>query len=351
MKNHSFILIIIIILCGIFLFATKSLIRRDNTFPDQRGTLSPTSRISKVAPSKNFQQGMVSEPQISMHSVGAIRTKGISYSSPRGGYLSSSVNSHSTTTVGRIGHLGSSAAVHSVGGGYSSATNIRNSSSRQSSTTGASSLAYSGISSVPSVSYNKKSSSHNFTQDNSTSAAAASQLSTMAPFSSTTSYLMEQYQNPLYNTVDQSLLTPQTTRRRSYTGNAPTDGNGNYWDEEEEEWLPIPGSSTTPQIGDTKVIDGNTYVYNGTTWVLVYQPGDDEYIDPGLPGMENMWKSLFIAENGYEPSDDELADFINQKLGTGIYTGPLTTPLWFILLLVAAYIIRISIRRIPKIKY
>lgn len=69
-----------------------------------------------------------------------------------------------------------------------------------------------------------------------------------------------------------TLLASNSTRklsslRRVYVSGVSTeDGAGNYWDEEEEAWLPIPGGDG-PNIGDTKVEDGVEYVYNGTEWV------------------------------------------------------------------------------------
>ena len=57
--------------------------------------------------------------------------------------------------------------------------------------------------------------------------------------------------------------------RKAYHPGAETDGEGNYWDEEEEAWLPIPGE--TPSYGDQRFINGAWYWYNGSDWVLLVE--------------------------------------------------------------------------------
>ena len=48
---------------------------------------------------------------------------------------------------------------------------------------------------------------------------------------------------------------------------------GYYWDEEEEEWLPIP--SQTHSYGETKTEDGKIYWWNGSEWIEGQPPEVD----------------------------------------------------------------------------
>lgn len=79
-----------------------------------------------------------------------------------------------------------------------------------------------------------------------------------------------------------SPIVPSTTdntvvQRRVYHYGNQTDGNGNYWDEDELEWLPIPGGEDLV-IGDTmQGADGNLLYWNGFEWV----PND--IAEPDLP--------------------------------------------------------------------
>lgn len=58
-----------------------------------------------------------------------------------------------------------------------------------------------------------------------------------------------------------------STRMNVYIpGVSEEDGNGNYYDEEEEEWLPIPGGST-PSVGDKEYRNGKWWYWNGDDWV------------------------------------------------------------------------------------
>ncbi|GEM_PF-7011888 len=67
-----------------------------------------------------------------------------------------------------------------------------------------------------------------------------------------------------------STMSSATTRMNVYVaGQSIEDGNGNYYDEDAEDWLPIPGTGGQPAIGDTKDEGGKTYVWNGSEWVFV----------------------------------------------------------------------------------
>ena len=67
-----------------------------------------------------------------------------------------------------------------------------------------------------------------------------------------------------------STMPSATTRMNAYMpGVSEEDGNGNYWDEDEEKWLEIPDSGEQHTIGETKDEGGKTYVWNGTDWVFV----------------------------------------------------------------------------------
>ena len=58
-----------------------------------------------------------------------------------------------------------------------------------------------------------------------------------------------------------------TTRMNVYVaGVSEEDGNGNYWDDDAEDWLPIPGGST-PNVGDKKEENGEWWYWNGTGWI------------------------------------------------------------------------------------
>lgn len=56
--------------------------------------------------------------------------------------------------------------------------------------------------------------------------------------------------------------------RRVYEPGVKVDGNGHYWDADEEAWLPIPGLDPIPQVGDTKYEGGIEYTWNGSAWVV-----------------------------------------------------------------------------------
>ena len=63
--------------------------------------------------------------------------------------------------------------------------------------------------------------------------------------------------------------------RKVYSPYAETDGEGNYWDDEKEAWLPIPGPSgfpENPSSGDTWMVGAIQYMYNGSEWVSVEAP-------------------------------------------------------------------------------
>lgn len=59
--------------------------------------------------------------------------------------------------------------------------------------------------------------------------------------------------------------TSPRTPRRVYGPGAETDGNGNYWDDDAEAWLPIPGEK--PYIGETKIENGVEWTWNGSEWI------------------------------------------------------------------------------------
>ena len=83
---------------------------------------------------------------------------------------------------------------------------------------------------------------------------------------------------------------PSFGPRRAYTPDAPTDGAGNYWDEEAEDWLPIPGSGAGSYVGERKQIDGVWYTWNGSEWVTIEMPS--EYVPVGdIP----WWLFLIFA--------------------------------------------------------
>lgn len=91
------------------------------------------------------------------------------------------------------------------------------------------------------------------------------------------------------------------SKRKVYHSTDQTDGNGNYYDTEEEEWLPIPGGGTGEYpgglaagsfFGETQQgNDGKWYWWNGSTWVdnTVAEPptpiGDIPFIFCMLIGM------------------------------------------------------------------
>ena len=62
--------------------------------------------------------------------------------------------------------------------------------------------------------------------------------------------------------------------RKVYYSGAETDGHGNYWDVDEEDWLPIPGAdpSKGSYVGETREIDGKNYIWTGTEWILNTTP-------------------------------------------------------------------------------
>lgn len=76
----------------------------------------------------------------------------------------------------------------------------------------------------------------------------------------------------------QNVQTSRIGRRKVYYATAETDGNGNYWDDDAEGWLPIPGesgnwpggiTSAGSYIGHTQQgADGKWYMWNGTDWIL-----------------------------------------------------------------------------------
>lgn len=62
--------------------------------------------------------------------------------------------------------------------------------------------------------------------------------------------------------------------RKVYYSGAETDGEGNYWDENAEAWLPIPGAdpSKGSYVGETREIEGKNYIWTGTEWILNTTP-------------------------------------------------------------------------------
>lgn len=91
----------------------------------------------------------------------------------------------------------------------------------------------------------------------------------------------------------QSVQTPLVGRRKVYHAGAETDGNGNYWDDDAEDWLPIPGgsgnwpggiTSSGSYIGQTQQgADGKWYMWNGTDWIL------NESAEPPTPLGDAPW--------------------------------------------------------------
>lgn len=91
----------------------------------------------------------------------------------------------------------------------------------------------------------------------------------------------------------QSVQTPLVGRRKVYHAGAETDGNGNYWDDDAESWLPIPGgsgnwpggiTSSGSYIGQTQQgADGKWYMWNGTDWIL------NESAEPPTPLGDAPW--------------------------------------------------------------
>ena len=64
-----------------------------------------------------------------------------------------------------------------------------------------------------------------------------------------------------------STVGSQVSKRRIYeAGVSDEDGEGNYYDEEKEQWLPIPGSGSGHNVGDT---DGKGNYWNGSEWVPI----------------------------------------------------------------------------------
>ena len=60
---------------------------------------------------------------------------------------------------------------------------------------------------------------------------------------------------------------PQAGIRTTYHPSDPVDGEGNYWDEEEEAWLPIPGGGESHYYGERKEVGGVWYTWDGSKWV------------------------------------------------------------------------------------
>ena len=60
---------------------------------------------------------------------------------------------------------------------------------------------------------------------------------------------------------------PHAGIRTTYHPSDPVDGEGNYWDDEEEAWLPIPGGGESHYYGERKEEGGVWYTWNGSEWV------------------------------------------------------------------------------------
>ena len=94
----------------------------------------------------------------------------------------------------------------------------------------------------------------------------------------------------------QNFSLPSGTRMNVYVaGESEEDGNGNYWDDEEEDWLPIPSHS----VGDKDYHDGQWWYWNGTGWVQISEVspvGDIPYL---LVLMLLIWKFLPLIKKLY----------------------------------------------------
>ena len=63
--------------------------------------------------------------------------------------------------------------------------------------------------------------------------------------------------------------------RRVYNPGVSEERDGYYYDNEAEDWLPIPGPSgfpSNPSYGDTWMVGAIQYMYNGSDWVPVEAP-------------------------------------------------------------------------------
>lgn len=83
-------------------------------------------------------------------------------------------------------------------------------------------------------------------------------------------------------TVASNQIQPNvSTRMNVYVaGESEEDGKGNYWDEEEEAWLPIPGGGGH-NVGDKDFHDGQWWYWNGTGWIQIAEitpVGETPYI-------------------------------------------------------------------------
>lgn len=60
---------------------------------------------------------------------------------------------------------------------------------------------------------------------------------------------------------------PQAGIRRVYEPGVSEEREGYYWDDEAEDWLPIPGGGESPYYGERKEEGGVWYTWNGSEWV------------------------------------------------------------------------------------
>ena len=150
-----------------------------------------------------------------------------------------------------------------------------------------------------------------------------------------------------YNTVDNySYYNPantsySTTRRRAYH-NGDTEGNGENGGEEGQYYDTDTGQWEWLLLGQTKTGGGYLWTWNGTEWVKgPAQVGDDDDdIDPDAPFIKDQWRNLYYAEYGEYPTDDELKQYIKDKLGYGIFTetgAPIGNGIFILLALIISY--------------
>ena len=80
----------------------------------------------------------------------------------------------------------------------------------------------------------------------------------------------------------------------SYNGETKKDENGNifYWDEEKEKWEKWLDNTNIP-IGTTITLEGKTYEWDGTDWVLM------EGTDPYVPVGSTPWLFMAVLAVGY----------------------------------------------------
>ena len=351
-------MIVVAVLSGVFFWAARFTLREKDSFPDSRGhTYAPKSSVRFSSPSSSTA---ISTTGLSMpkrsSSVGTLHRSStyrpsagvsrVSVATPMrttSGMLSSTRSTMSASSGQRL-YSSSSKQIRSygvTGAGTVSAPTATQRSSRTS-------YAQGGTGSIgiatPTLSYQRRTTAaaSDIAQNDNTVASAMALNSTAGM-----RYYVQGPFTAAYNTVDNySYYNPantsySTTRRRAYH-NGDTEGNGEnggeegqYYDTDTEKWEWL-------QLGQTKTGGGYLWTWNGTEWVKgPAQVGDDDdEIDPDAPFIKDQWRNLYYAEYGEYPTDDELEQYIKDKLGYGIFTetgAPIGNGIFILLALIISY--------------